>query len=275
MLKINFDLDIQFIILFYSFAFDLRLSGKKMNERFRKKKDSIDTSIKEDEREFLLYKASHDLKAPLASIIGLTTIAKEEVTDTVALKYFGLIEKSSMKMDSTITDLVQYARIQKSKTENNEITFSKTLEQIISGLRYRNAAEKIKFTVNISQKKFTSDANLLASILQNLIDNSIKYKRQNVESFVKIDIKTDAEKAKIIIEDNGIGIEKDFQKKIFNMFFRASEQSSGSGLGLYIVKNAVNKLDGKISFTSQLNQGTTFIVIIPNSHKTVSANADN
>jgi signal transduction histidine kinase len=110
-----------------------------------------------------------------------------------------------------------------------------------------------------------SDAIRLSIIFNNLISNSIKYRHPRKEkSFFSVSIKVYSEKAVITVEDNGIGIGEKYLDKIFNMFFRATEKSEGSGLGLYIVKEALDKLKGCIKVESIINNGTKFIIEIPN-----------
>jgi len=99
----------------------------------------------------------------------------------------------------------------------------------------------------------------------NLISNAIKYHTLEKDNpFLKITIRTSETGAIIEIEDNGSGIEASYHQKIFEMFFRASEKSFGSGLGLYIVKQVVDRLNGKIELKSALNQGTLFKIALPN-----------
>lgn len=241
----------------------------------KQKSTSVRASVKEDERDFFLYKASHDLKAPLASIMGITSAAKEEVTDKTALNYFSLIEKSTSKLDSTISDLMDYTRITKGQVSVSEINFSKIINDIIESLTHKDPLKKVDFQISVKQGEFFSDSNMLICVLQNLVDNAIKYRQTNTDSFVKINVSTDTKKARILVKDNGIGISEEFQEKIFDMFFRASTHSNGSGLGLFIVKNAIKKLKGTISFKSKLNQGTTFVVIIPNMKEQTVIEVDN
>ncbi len=101
--------------------------------------------------------------------------------------------------------------------------------------------------------------------MRNLISNAIKYRRlENIFSEINIKITIDHLRAEIIFSDNGIGISESNLAKIFEMFYRATEQSDGSGIGLYIVKNAVEKLGGQIYVASRIGQGTRFNIILPN-----------
>jgi signal transduction histidine kinase len=112
---------------------------------------------------------------------------------------------------------------------------------------------------------FYSDFYRMSVILNNLISNSIKYLDQNKSSsFLNIKATIDNKMARIHFEDNGIGIDSRLMPKIFTMFFRATTKNEGSGLGLYIVKEAVEKLSGKVEITSELGKGTAFRIEVPN-----------
>jgi signal transduction histidine kinase len=104
----------------------------------------------------------------------------------------------------------------------------------------------------------------LKIVLSNLIDNSLKYSDINKgKSFIRIEAAEDNEAKLILVKDNGVGIDQLYIDKIFNMFYRASERSKGSGLGLYIVKETLNKINGSIQVQSILGSGTTFVVSLP------------
>ena len=114
-------------------------------------------------------------------------------------------------------------------------------------------------------RQFFSDHYRLSLILNNLISNAIKYSDpKKDESFINISIELDTEQASLIFRDNGIGIDNAYIQKVFNMFFRATETNEGAGLGLYIVKEAVEKLCGTIQLESQPGKGTTFRIALPN-----------
>jgi signal transduction histidine kinase len=101
--------------------------------------------------------------------------------------------------------------------------------------------------------------------MNNLISNAIRYYNPAVSRpYVEISILANSEHAEIIVRDNGIGIDEKYHDKIFDMFFRVSKKSVGSGLGLYIVKETIEKLDGEIGLTSEKDKGTEFKILIPN-----------
>lgn len=146
------------------------------------------------------------------------------------------------------------------------IDFESLLEESLSSLRYMEEANKVRsikeFTLNAP---FYSDKSRLLIVLNNMLSNAVRYRDPwKTDSFVQIKVEVNEAEARLEFSDNGIGIADHYLDKIFNMFFRASADSKGSGLGLYIVKSAVEKLDGTIDVESELGVGTTFRITIPN-----------
>jgi len=139
------------------------------------------------------------------------------------------------------------------------------IKRTFQDLGYMRGADQIKRNISIQGCQFFSDPWRIGEIFRNLISNAIKYRKlNNVSCEVSIQIAIDDQQASIQFKDNGIGISSENMNKIFEMFYRASEQSEGSGLGLYIVKNAIEKLKGQLSVTSLPEEGTTFEIILPN-----------
>lgn len=227
---------------------------KKIEEQLRSANSELETFI---------YKTSHDLKAPLSSIRGLTQIATSEILDNDALKYFSMIGEMTQKLDLTLLDLVKSLAINDVKKFDDEIYFGKLIQDTLEMFRYTEGFSRIKTDVNVTvNSSFKSSKFVLESILQNLVGNSIKYQDfEKKDSFLKINISEVSGKIKIVVEDNGIGIDKIAVDKIFNMYYRATQKVKGTGLGLYLVKRGVEKLNGKIEVESELGKGTTFTLL--------------
>ena len=233
------------------------------------------TWLLEDEREKLkkannqldsfLYSTSHDLRAPIASILGLANLAKMELKEETGLKYFEMVESRVKKMDLVIADILQLARTTKAELQVEKIDFSKLFQEIITDLKFNAGAKAInlRYTPNPSLL-FFSDYTQLKIILGNLIGNAVKYHNvEQADPFIAVRFFSKQNELVIEVEDNGTGIAKQYQEKIFQMFFRASTQSEGTGLGLYIVSEAVAKLQGKIKVSSEVGKGSTFTVTLP------------
>lgn len=230
---------------------------------------------KEAERELLqrnfeldsfVYRSSHDLKAPLNSLMGLISLLQEEDLPVTVEKYIGLMDRSVVKLDTFIRNLTEFSRIARMDITPESIDFHELFEEIEEGLQYMEHAGRVTRHLH-----FDGDAPLygdrfhLSVVLSNLISNSIKYQDHNKPNpRVDVRVKIRPEQANIEVADNGIGIPQEYQSKLFELFFRASTQSFGSGLGLYITKNAIEKIDGQIEIDSKPGMGTSFRITLPN-----------
>jgi PAS domain S-box-containing protein len=230
---------------------------KEQNEELTKINSELDRFV---------YSASHDLRAPLMSVKGLLNMIKIDPEKNNTANYLHLIEKSVTKLDNFISDIIHYSQNSRIDLLVREINFHDLLEESLSALRYMEDAEQVKATQSIRVKdSFYSDPSRLLMVLNNIISNAVRYRdKWKDESYLNINIEADAQRAVIQFSDNGIGIAPEYVKNVFNMFFRASNDSKGSGLGLYIVKNAIEKLQGTIAVQSELGKGTTFTIEIPN-----------
>lgn len=219
------------------------------------------------ELDSFVYRASHDLRAPLKSILGLVNIINNQANETDKVNYLRLIEKSAIKLDNFITDLINFSRNSRASVDIEQVDFTSIIADCKENLRFMEGADKVAFNSKVKgSNDFYSDNKRISIFLQNFLSNSIKYHNPNtnIKSYVTIQVAISKVNATITIEDNGVGIKKEYQPKIFNMFYRASENSYGSGLGLYIARQAVERLGGEIKVESKLGVGTTFIITLPN-----------
>lgn len=217
-----------------------------------------------------VYNTSHDLRSPLKSILGLTELIKEEMAedDVEQRERMDMIKNSVLKLDDFIEDVLLYSKNARLEVTYEEIFFDELIQEIRSSHKFMDGADSIELILEINEaKKLISDKNRLTVILNNMISNAVKYQRKDInDSFVKVTIKTTEKETTISVEDNGIGILKEKQHQIFNMFYRATHLSTGSGLGLYIIKEMIDKLKGTITVESVLSKGSKFTVTIPNNN---------
>ena len=219
---------------------------------------------KNAELDSFFYRVSHDLKGPIASLIGLHNLIKYENFDPGASQYFDMYHSQVMRINTIVMDLIELTRMDNIMEKKVKINFDKIIQDCIQSFAYHENFKKISFISDIDPElNFYSQWIILNTILQNLIENSIKYSRPEAEAFIKISIHSAESKIKITVEDNGQGIPEVFQEHIFEMFYRANEKSEGSGLGLYILKRAVERLQGEIHLLSHEGIGTTFTVCLP------------
>ncbi|MEN7548986.1 PAS domain S-box protein [Rapidithrix thailandica] len=212
-----------------------------------------------------VYSASHNLRAPLSSILGLINITKLSFQDEGVLEYFQMMEKSIRKLDETIHEINDYSKNNRVEIRVEKVDFEALVTQSIEDLFYLEELKRIKFSTNIQcDTPFFSDRNRLQVVLTNILSNAVKY--QNLDQThpqINIDIKASNQQVFIKVKDNGIGISPNYQEKVFNMFFRATDKASGSGLGLYIVKETINKLKGTIHICSKEYVGTEVSIWLP------------
>lgn len=232
-----------------------------------KKRSDEELKTRNTELNNFVYKVSHDLRAPLASILGILNISKispDEEKDYL----FGLVENRVIKLDGFIRDILSHSRNLNTPVKINKIDLDQVLNKVFSELHYLNTHEKIAYKWHISSQDFYSDQVRIYEIFRNLISNSIKYTNPYQDkNLIDISIKITPPKVDILIIDQGMGIKKEHLPHIFEMFYKGTEKSESSGIGLYIVKQAVEKLGGKISVESQYGKGSSFWLQLPNHKK--------
>jgi PAS domain S-box-containing protein len=228
---------------------------KKTEKELRETNQELDT---------FFYKSYHDLKGPLASIMGVVNLARLEFPDHAIDKYFGMIEKSVKRLDNTLMDLIVIAKTRKGGSKLMSINLNVLVDEILSSLKHFPGFSKVDFEVKIDPAlEIISDRVLMLSVYQNLIQNAINYCNQQSPK-VRIKIIQIANGIEFEITDNGNGITEEVRPRIFEMFYRGHPDSTGSGLGLFIVKNALEKLKGTVSFESKAGE-TVFRAFIPES----------
>ena len=223
------------------------------------------------ELDSFVYRSSHDLKAPLCSVGGLLSLLQYEKDANFREKYIDEARESIRKLIQFISDMTDYARNKSVNLQIGEIDMQKIASECIESLRFMNQADRIECKVRVSiEGGFYSDENRLRIILMNLLSNAIKYCDPTKERmFIGVNIKKIRKNVTLTVADNGLGIEPEFQDKVFEMFFRASESSFGSGLGLYIVKQVAKKLRGLVHVHSRYGRGTIFTVVLPDFRSTL------
>ena len=218
-----------------------------------------------DELDKFIYSASHDLRAPLASILGIIKVAKTD-DDAKMPEYIDMIDHTVNRMDAFVQNIIKYYRSNRVDVEVAQIDFSKIVGEIVSDLDHHIKDSSIKFQKNISEPVFIrSDESRVRIILNNILLNAMKFHHDtSTNKQITISVKTDHEKSTIEIEDNGIGIDADQQNQIFDMFFRGVHKNAGSGVGLYVAREALKKINGQINIESTPGVGSKFVIEMPN-----------
>jgi PAS domain S-box-containing protein len=219
-----------------------------------------------------VYRTSHDLRAPLTSILGLIDIIRESGTGDDELQmYMEMMEKSIFRLDNVIRSIIDYSKSNRMQVKPETINIEEVYADIIESIGFIKGTGSLHHSSMIdSLAPLMTDKTAMVTILSNLISNAVKYRRPVHDSFVKFTYRCDDTEAVIQVIDNGEGIPADKASLVFDMFYRNSVTSDGSGLGLYIVKQNATKLGGTIDLESEPGKGSTFTVRIPNLWKLVA-----
>lgn len=221
------------------------------------------------ELDSFVYSVSHNLRAPLMSVLGLLHIAKndDQTGKDALMQYFSMMESSIKKLDETLKEILDYSRNARNELNLAKLDLRHLLNDCIEKLKYLDGFSQMKISVHIKgeENDFISDATRLSVVVGNLLSNAIKYRDGNkAVSHLMIEVTLTPEGAEMLFQDNGIGIQATQISNIFKMFFRGTERSEGAGLGLYIVKETIEKLNGRIHVSSEFGAGSTFMIAIPN-----------
>ncbi len=230
---------------------------KKTEEELKNKNKELDT---------FLYKAAHDLKSPVTSIQGLLNIANMEIKDPEALKYFDMIRMCAHKLDNILISLKDTVEADIRGSQSETVNLSDLIEEVLEEVQ--NSAyysKEIIIRKNIHQKyKVTTKQKTIHYALYQVIENAYKFRTSKSSYLIDIRVAQSKDSTDISITDNGIGIQKKYQDKIFEMFYKANTSFDGAGLGLYSSQSMLARINGTIHVDSVLRKGSAFTISFPN-----------
>jgi len=244
-------------------AYDLYHTRKQL----RLKIEDLEKTNNELNR--FVYSVSHDLRAPIASVLGLVKVAQIDVDDQESLKLFDKVDQSVHKLDLLVNNIIDYYKNSKATEEFMEVDLDNLVEDVLNHLHSGDNRDQLNLQRSIDQNAtFYGDYFRIRIVLSHLIANAIKFKKPDQEK-ATVDLKfaITAEQVNIVVKDHGVGILNEHVEQIFKMFFRSKDQMAGSGLGLYIVKEALSKMGGKIDVSSSPGEGAEFHIQIPNNYQ--------
>ena len=216
------------------------------------------------ELDYFVYSVSHDLRAPLSSILGLTNIYSLALSEKEKQDIIGMINGRAHVLDEFIREVLDYSKNTRLELRLQELVIRETVQEVVDGLTHMEGFKSVRTQVDIDPTLIlSSDSERLKVVLNNLIANSIYYRDEGKDSFVRISAMKINDQCKLIIEDNGIGIKSEHHGKIFGMFYKAHARPQGTGLGLYIVKETMQRLGGSVSLSSEFGKGSVFTLILP------------
>lgn len=246
----------------------LDISTQVENERNLEIKNEQLAKVNSQMERFL-YSTSHDLRSPLTSILGLVNLLKAETKERTLLEYVSKIENCTLKLDNIIKDIMSFSKTNYQRVRSVKIDLEQLIWKVINSYSIFPDFAKIYFEVKVSgDSLFYSDHDRIEIVLNNLIRNSIIFfDHHKMRPFIRVSVNIGHSEVSMEIIDNGIGIPVQHQNNVFNMFYKASDRSRGTGLGLYIVRESLQQLKGKIRLESEVGFGTVFRCCIPNDTK--------
>jgi len=224
------------------------------NKRYRHQLE-----MKNKELDTLFYKASHDLKAPVTTLEGLCNLLKIEQPDLQTNDSFVHLGQTVERLKLQNEALLQLTRINEWELKIQTLM----LDKLISSVCERAGLPVKSVLIEAVGAKIKADADLLEVVLKNLLSNAVLHAHPGRELQIKIKVEVSDTANRITITDNGVGMEEEVKERAFDMFFKGSGETGGSGLGLYIVRKAIDKLNGEISLQSLPQMGSTFTIFLP------------
>lgn len=211
-----------------------------------------------------VFNVTHDLRSPLASMSGLIELIVDE-TDQKQIKVYTLMMKDSLeKQDRFIKEMLAFIKSKHTGVSRAECNLSTIIDDVIAQNNYFNGGKEVKFYKELELTQVQGDALKLQVILNNLVSNSVKYCDANKpERWVKVKTYRSDTQVIIEVEDNGLGIRPKDQERIFDKFYMSGDNKKSTGIGLYLVKDAVTQLNGKIEVRSEPGLSSKFKVSIP------------
>jgi signal transduction histidine kinase len=230
------------------------------------KKKNYDLKKLNHELDSFLYSTAHDLRSPLSSLLGLLQLAERENKQPELTSYFTMMKSSINRQEDFIQQIVSYSKNSKMNLQIEKFSLEGLIKDILESHRFMEGAERVTAWIDIKEEiPFLSDKSRMSILFNNLISNAIRYADPAKErSWIRITAHTTPEDVFIEFADNGIGIESDHLHRIFDMFYRANLSSKGSGLGLFIFRETIQKLKGLVSVESTIKVGSKFTLRIPN-----------
>lgn len=227
-------------------------------------KSNTDLTQMTQEYDQLVYRASHDIRGPLATLMGLTNIAKQDYEEPLRVRdYLGKIESTAHGLNQTLSQLMETNRIRNLPICIEEVDMGNLVEEVYSSFKNLNHFPLISLRIERGdwKKPLLSDKNLIGFVLSKLLDNAFHYFASNKrEKYIKVSWSQSGDTTSIAVEDNGLGINDQAREKIFQLFYVASDVH-GSGLGLFLAQMAANRLGGRV-ILARSSAPTIFKLII-------------
>ncbi len=240
---------------------------EKVKERTEALRSSNDALLKANtELDNFIYKTSHDIRGPLATLMGICNIALMDIKEQMAVDYFQKLSKTANKLNQILSKLLIINQINNSLPSQQDINVHDTITELVEIDQINAFHKEIEVDIEVDRKLLIhSDLELIKIILSNLINNAFKFYQtsKSIHSFIKINAFVEDRVFKFVIIDNGMGISESVSGQIFDIFSKTSEIQDTAGLGLYLAKLAADKLNGNIKVDKTPDNNTRFIFSMP------------
>ena len=239
------------------------------------RQEKIKAEKANEAKSIFLFNMSHDIRTPMNAIVGYSQLMKKELTNPKLVHYQEMIEQSSKLLLSIINNVLDMARVESGKMELDEnFEVVGNVSQLVCSVFAAEASRKnieLHENVNVEHKYVIVDSTKMQEILSNLISNAIKYTPEGGKVLIDVqELPYDKEGYVLIqtkVTDTGIGMSEEFLPSLFDLFTRERNTTlskiPGTGLGMAIVKNFVDLMNGSIEVESELGKGSTFTITIP------------
>lgn len=244
--------------------FSMRIINRLINSEERLLERNKELNNTNAELDKFVYSASHDLRAPITSLKGLIEITKNETDPKEVERYFSLMVQSLDKQDEFIKQIISFSKNKRSSINVEKVDIAGLIDGIVNRLKFMNDNSTCTIKTDVTVNQAYTDAFRLEIVLSNLLSNAIKYRDpQKERHFIEISASREGDMLQFAVKDTGSGISAADKQKIFDMFYMSNGRSDGTGVGLYIVKDTVEKLNGSIHVDSEVGKWTIFEVKIP------------
>ncbi|MCU0382761.1 MAG: tetratricopeptide repeat protein [Cyclobacteriaceae bacterium] len=236
-----------------------------INEELESKIESRTSELKQAYKELdtFFYRSSHDFRRPLTTFMGLAEVARLIVKDETAIELFNKVDENARNLDKMIRKLQSISDLGTQELIFKEILLKEVVQQELEEIKTALNDKNLQVTLSINENQtLHSYAALVHIIVRNVLENAVAFCKEQGGKIAIVAYQKD-NGVQVEIKDEGMGIPLAYQNRVFDMYFRANENSKGNGLGLYIVKKAIQKLHGNIELYSEENVGTKVTFWLP------------
>lgn len=264
---INFAVALTTSVLVVYFLINLNYHAEKSLRENESRLVQLTEELKQSNAELdrFVYSVSHDLRAPLSSVVGLVGLAEVAENPQEVKSYLAMMRNRIDALEKFIRDIIDYSRNARLDVIKERVNLNELMQEVMDSLRFADEVSSVKIKTDIpANLELVTDKIRLRIILNNLIANALKYHdKHKEERYVHVQASKHSNYFQIDVGDNGIGIKPEHLPRVFDMFYRASEYSKGSGLGLYIARETIKKMGGQIKVKSEFGKGTHFQIDLP------------